>query len=75
MRETLKKIQSRIKSKVAESYIDEIGAFIICWIIIFDLVGGTMIPIAYKHGCGWFAIPNLIIDICVIITLVKQIKK
>ena len=48
--------------------------FIVGWIIAFDTIGGTLIPIAYGKGCGWFAILNLIIDICVIIYFVRRLK-
>lgn len=48
--------------------------FIVGWIIAFDTIGGTFIPIAYGRGCGWFAILNLIIDICVIICFLRRLK-
>lgn len=53
---------------------DKVLKFVIGWIIAFDTIGGTFIPIAYGKGCGWFAIPNLVIDICVIINFVRRIK-
>ena len=53
---------------------DKVLKFIVCWIIAFDTIGGTFIPIAYGKGCGWFAILNLIIDICVIINFVRRLK-
>ena len=49
-------------------------AIIVAWIIAFDIIAGTFIPIAYGKGCGWFAIPNLIIDICVIIVFLRRIN-
>ena len=48
--------------------------FIVGWIIAFDTIGGTFIPIAFGRGYGWFAILNLIIDICVIICFVRRLK-
>ena len=53
---------------------DKVLKFIVCWIIAFDTIGGTFIPIVYGKGCGWFAILNLIIDICVIICFVRRLK-
>ena len=53
---------------------DKVLKFIVGWIIAFDTIGGTFIPIAYGKGCGWFAILNLIIDICVIICFVRRLK-
>ena len=53
---------------------DKVLKFIVAWIIAFDTIGGTFIPIAYGRGCGWFAILNLIIDICVIICFVRRLK-
>lgn len=53
---------------------DKVLKFVIGWIIAFDTIGGTLIPLAYGKGCGWFAIPNLVIDICVIINFVRRIK-
>ena len=53
---------------------DKVLKFIVGWIIAFDTIGGTFIPIAYGKGCGWFAILNLIIDICVIINFVRRLK-
>ena len=53
---------------------DKVLKFIVGWIIAFDTIGGTFIPIAYGRGCGWFAILNLIIDICVIICFVRRLK-
>ena len=53
---------------------DKVLKFIVGWIIAFDTIGGTFIPIAYGSGCGWFAILNLIIDICVIICFVRRLK-
>lgn len=53
---------------------DKVLKFIVGWIIAFDTIGGTFIPIAYGRGCGWFAIFNLIIDIYVIFKFVRRIK-
>lgn len=75
MKEILNKIKSRLQDAISQAYIGEIGTFIIGWIILFDVVGGTMIPIAYGKGCGWFAIPNLIIDLYVIRCFVRRLKK
>lgn len=69
---TLKKISDLIEA--LKGNLGKIALFIIGWIIAFDFLAGTFIPIAYGHGCGWFAIPNLIIDIYVIILFVKRIK-
>ncbi len=64
----------RIKEFFKSDTPDKMLKFIIGWIIAFDTIGGTFIPIAYGKGCGWFAIPNLIIDICVIIVFLRRIK-
>lgn len=64
----------RIKELFKSDKSDKVLKFIIGWIIAFDTIGGTFIPIAYGKGCGWFAVPNLIIDICVIINFVRRIK-
>lgn len=66
----IQKIKDFLKSGTS----DKVLKFIIGWIIAFDTIGGTFIPIAYGKGCGWFAIPNLIINICVIINFVRRIK-
>ena len=52
----------------------KIALFIIGWIILFDVIAGTFIPIAYGKGCGWLAIPNLIIDLYVIFKFVRRLK-
>lgn len=64
----------RIKEFFKSDTPDKMLKFIIGWIIAFDTIGGTFIPIAYGKGCGWFAIPNLIIDICVIIVFLRRIN-
>jgi len=64
----------RIKELFKSDKSDKVLKFIIGWIIAFDTIGGTFIPIAYGKGYGWFAVPNLIIDICVIINFVRRIK-
>lgn len=51
-----------------------IAIFVIGWIILFDVIAGTFIPIAYGKGCGWFAIPNLLVDSVVIWCFVEYIK-
>lgn len=66
----IQKIRDFFKSDTS----DKVLKFIVGWIIAFDTVGGTFIPIAYGRGCGWFAILNLIIDICVIICFVRRLK-
>ena len=66
----IQKIRDFFKSDTS----DKVLKFIVGWIIAFDAVGGTFIPIAYGRGCGWFAILNLIIDICVIICFVRRLK-
>ena len=53
---------------------DKVLKFIVGWIIAFDTIGGTFIPIAYGKGCGWFAILNLIIDLYVIFKFVRRLK-
>lgn len=70
---TMRLIQ-RIKDFFKSDTPDKVLKFIIGWIIAFDTIGGTFIPIAYGKGCGWFVIPNLIIDICVIINFVRRLK-
>ena len=64
----------RIKDFFKSDTHDKVLKFIVGWIIAFDTIGGTFIPIAYGKGCGWFAILNLIIDICVIICFVRRLK-
>lgn len=66
----IQKIRDYFKSDTS----DKVLKFIVGWIIAFDTIGGTFIPIAYGRGCGWFAILNLIIDICVIICFVRRLK-
>ena len=70
---TMRLIQ-RIKDFFKSDTPDKVLIFIVGWIIAFDTIGGTFIPIVYGKGCGWFAILNLIIDICVIINFVRRIK-
>ena len=72
---TLKmRLIQRIKDFFKSDTADKVLKFIVGWIIAFDTIGGTFIPIAYGKGCGWFAILNLIIDICVIICFVRRLK-
>lgn len=68
------KLLQRISGFFKSDIPDKMLRFIIGWIIAFDTIGGTFIPIAYGKGCGWFSIPNLIIDICVIIIFVRRLK-
>ena len=68
------KLIQRIKDFFKSDTPDKVLKFIVGWIIAFDTIGGTLIPIAYGKGCGWFAILNLIIDICVIICFVRRLK-
>lgn len=72
----MKNLWEKIKAWFTEwnTCLDKLAKFIIAWILCFDLVGGCAIPIAYGHECGWFAIPNLIIDAFVIYRFVKYIK-
>ena len=70
---TMTQIQ-RIKDFFKSDTPDKVLKFIVGWIIAFDTIGGTFIPIAYGRGYGWFAILNLIIDICVIICFVRRLK-
>ena len=65
----------RIKDFFKSDTPDKMLKFIVGWIIAFDTIGGTFIPIAYGRGCGWFAILNLIIDICVIIYFVSEAQE
>lgn len=72
---TLKmRLIQKIRDYFKSDTLSKIALFIIGWIILFDVIAGTFIPIAYGKGCGWFAIPNLIIDICVIINFVRRLK-
>lgn len=73
MIKTMKLLQ-RISGLFESDTPNKVLKFIIGWIIAFDTIGGTFIPIAYGKGCGWFAIPNLIIDICVIIVFLRRIN-
>ena len=68
------KLIQRIKDFFKSDTPDKVLKFIVGCIIAFDTIGGTFIPIAYGKGCGWFAILNLIIDICVIICFVRRLK-
>ena len=68
------KLLQRISGFFKSGAMSKIAMFVVAWIIAFDIVAGTFIPIAYGKGCGWFAIPNLIIDICVIIIFVRRLK-
>ena len=68
------KLLQRISGFFKSGAMSKIAMFVVAWIITFDIVAGTFIPIAYGKGCGWFAIPNLIIDICVIINFVRRLK-
>ena len=73
MKKTMKLLQ-RISGLFKSDTPNKVLKFIIGWIIAFDTIGGTFIPIAYGRGYGWFAILNLIIDICVIICFVRRLK-
>lgn len=68
------KLIQKIKDYFKSDTPDKVLKFIVGWIIAFDTIGGTFIPIAYGRGCGWFAILNLIIDICLIICFVRRLK-
>ena len=68
------RLVQRIKDFFKSDTPDKMLKFIIGWIIAFDTIGGTCIPIAYGKGCGWFAIPNLIIDLYVIFKFVRRLK-
>lgn len=68
------KLIQKIRDYFKSNTLSKIALFIIGWIILFDVIAGTFIPIAYGRGCGWFAIPNLIIDICVIVCFVRRLK-
>ena len=68
------KLLQRISGFFKSGAMSKIAMFVVAWIIAFDIVAGTFIPIAYGKGCGWFAIPNLIIDICVIIVFLRRLK-
>ena len=68
------KLIQKIRDYFKSDTTDKVLKFIVGWIIAFDTIGGTFIPIAYGKGCGWFAILNLIIDICVIICFVRRLK-
>ena len=70
---TMRLIQ-RIKDFFKSDTPDKVLKFIVGWIIAFDTIGGTFIPIAYGKGCGWFAILNLIIDLYVIFKFVRRLK-
>ena len=68
------KLIQRIKDFFKSDTPDKVLKFIVGWIIAFDTIGGTFIPIAYGKGCAWFAILNLIIDIYVIFNFVRRLK-
>lgn len=69
-----KKLIQKIKDYFKSDTLSKIALFIIGWIFLFDLFAGTFIPIAYGKGCGWFAIPNLIVDTYVIFKFVRRLK-
>ena len=68
------KLIQKIRDYFKSDALSKIALFIIGWIILFDVSAGTFIPIAYGKGCGWFAIPNLIIDLYVIFKFVRRLK-
>ena len=68
------KLIQKIRDYFKSDTLSKIALFLIGWIILFDVIAGTFIPIAYGRGCSWLAIPNLIIDICVIIYFVRRLK-
>ena len=68
------KLIQRIKDFFKSDTPDKVLKFIVGWIIAFDTIGGTFIPIAYGRGYGWFAILNLIIDLYVIFKFVRRLK-
>ena len=68
------KLIQKIRDYFKSDALSKIALFIIGWIILFDVIAGTFIPIAYGKGCGWFAIPNLIIDLCVINVFLRRIN-
>ena len=68
------KLIQKIRDYFKSDTLSKIALFIIGWIILFDVIAGTFIPIAYGRGCGWLATPNLIIDICVIIYFLRRLK-
>ena len=57
MIKTMKLLQ-RISGFFKSGAMSKIAMFVVA----FDIVAGTFIPIAYGKGYGWFAIPNLIIE-------------
>ena len=68
------KLIQKIRDYFKSDTLSKIALFIIGWIILFDVIAGTFITIAYGKGCGWFAIPNLIIDLYVIFKFVRRLK-
>ena len=68
------KLIQKIRDYFKSDTLSKIALFIIGWIILFDVIAGTFIPIAYGKGCGWFSILNLIIDLYVIFKFVRRLK-
>ena len=68
------KLIQKISDYFKSDTLSKIALFIIGWIILFDVFAGTFIPIAYGKGCGWFSIPNLIIDLYVIFKFIRRLK-
>lgn len=66
---------NKIKPEVLKAYASEVKKALIGAVILLDVIGGTLIPLAYKNGAGWFCIPNLIIDSYIIIQYIKYLKK
>lgn len=50
-------------------------AFLIGWVLLFDLVGGVIFPIIYGQGCGWFAIPSILVSAYALFHFIKWIKE
>ena len=48
------KLLQRISGFFKSGAMSKIAMFVVAWIIAFDIVAGTFIPIAYGKGCGWF---------------------
>lgn len=64
----------KIKDWSAQDWARNLVTFIIGWVLLFDLVGGIAIPLAYGQGCGWFAIPSAIVSAYAIVKFIRYVK-
>lgn len=63
--------------KVTIKWVAEVALFIIAALaVVLNAFAGSIIPLAYGHNCGWFAIPNAVVDVfCAIYVAFALIDK